>query len=298
MSREKSDILLESGTNEVEIFEFLVDGHRYGVNALKVRQVDVFDPKKIQEFPMMPAGVLGHILIRKEIIRVIDMRLILEMEKTARPARPIMLFCEFNRQVLGFIVDEIAGITRVNWSQVQSPSAILKTESITGVAVVGERKISMLDLESLIAPIAGIAVQEDVVSHVVIPPDFKILIADDSPVVRKKIVHHLQALKAHDIEVFENGALMLVRYMELNNSGEKVGLVLTDIEMPQLDGFACCKKIKNINSQQPVLIFSSLINEQIHRKCLEVGADAALNKEEFGKLDECISKFLSPAKAA
>lgn len=298
MSKEKLDILLESGTNEVEIFEFLVDGHRYGVNALKVRQVDVFDPKKIQEYPMMPQGVLGHILIRKEIIRVIDMRLILETEKTKRPVRPIMLFCEFNRQVLGFIVDEIAGITRVNWNQVQSPSAILKTESISGVAVVGDRKVSMLDLESLIAPIAGTSVEEEVVSSVTIPPNFKILMADDSPVVRKKIMHHLQALKAHDVEVFENGALMLVRYMELHNAGTQVGLVLTDIEMPQLDGFACCKKIKTINSKQPVLIFSSLINEQIYRKCIEVGADAALNKDEFSKLDESIAKLLPIVKAA
>jgi two-component system, chemotaxis family, chemotaxis protein CheV len=302
MSKVQAEILLESGTNEVEIFEFLVDGNSYGVNALKVRQVNVFQKEKVQEYPKMPEGMLGNVLIRNEIIRVIDTRMILGMERTPRPKRPIMLFCEFNRQVLAFVVDEIIGIARVNWNQFQSPSHILKTTSITGVAVIGDKKISMLDFESMVVSLFGIVETQDekgtIVDPVNFPAGFKILVADDSPVVRKKLNWILQNIGAQDVEVFENGALLMIRYMELHNAQEKVGLVISDIEMPQLDGLACCKKIKTINPGQPFLIVSSLINDQIYRKCKEVGADVALNKEELPKLRDIIAQFTEMQKAA
>lgn len=291
MNKHQNDILLESGTNEVEIFEFIVDGQRYGVNALKVRQVTQFQPEKLQELPMMPDGMIGNVLMRDEIIRVCDVRKILNMDRTPRPARSILLLSEFNRQVIGFVVDEIAGISRVNWQNVQSPPAVLKTSSITGVAVVQDRKISMLDFESLILSIFGMQDDSQDEKALSFPEGFKILVADDSPMIRKKINWMLTRINATDIEFFENGALLLERYKQLHAEGKPVGLIISDIEMPQLDGLACCKNVKMLNGKQPFLIFSSLINEQIERKCVEVGADLSLNKEEFVKLRDAIEGF-------
>lgn len=109
--------------------------------------------------------------------------------------------------------------------------------------------------------------------------------------IRKKIKWFLEKIEARDVEIFENGALLYKRFEELHASGVKVGLVMTDLEMPQVDGFACCKKIKSLDKTVPVLIFSSLINDQISRKCAEVGAELSLNKEEFSRLGQIIKGF-------
>lgn len=290
----QSEILLQSGTNEIEIFEFSMGNQRFGLNALKVRHVVQFDPGKINHLPMMPEGMLGTIVERDEVIKVIDLRKVLRIAPSANNKRAIMILTEFNRQVLGFIVDEILGIQRVGWEQVQSPSPILNTNSITGVAITGDREISMIDLESIVLTIFGIADNLDHESPLPFPVNFKILVADDSPMIRKKIKWLLNKVQAKDTEFFENGALLFNRFAELHASGHPPGLILTDLEMPQVDGFSCCKRIKAMDSNIPIVIFSSLINEQIARKCQEVGADLALNKEEFSVLSQIIKKFLVP----
>jgi len=296
MSTKQSEILTQSGTNEIEIFEFAVDGVRYGLNALKVKQVNQFQPDKIQQLPMMPEGMIGTMVLREEIIKIVDLRAALGLKRTPKASRSILLFSEFNRQVIGFVVDEIVGIQRVNWAQVQSPSALLNTTSITGVALVGDHEISMLDLESLMLQMFGSGDPLDGKTLEPLPADFKILVADDSPLIRKKIKWLLDKLQAQNVEMFENGALLFERFSDLHSKNQKIGLILTDIEMPQVDGFACCKKIKTMDSQVPVVIFSSLINDQINRKCTEVGANAALNKEDFAELSTVIASFATGEK--
>lgn len=288
----QSNILLQSGTNEIEIFEFTLGSQRFGLNALKIRHVVQYDPSKINQLPLMPEGMLGTIIERDEVIKVLDLRKVLKIQPNPNSKRAIMILSEFNRQVIGFIVDEILGIQRVGWEEIQSPNPILKTNSITGIAVTGEREISMLDLESIVLTIFGISDNLDHECPLPFPVDFKILVADDSPMIRKKIKWLLDKVQAKDTEFYENGGLLFNRFSELNKKGQKVGLILTDLEMPQVDGFTCCKRIKEIDKTVPIVIFSSLINDQIARKCQEVGADMALNKEEFAQLSQIIKKFL------
>jgi two-component system chemotaxis response regulator CheV len=285
MKNQQTEILLESGTNEVEIFEFRVNSHCYGVNALKVKQVLQYEPSKVHEMPMMPTGVKGNFLFRDQVIKILDVRSIFGMAPVDPKVRSILILCEFNHKILGFVVDEIVGIQRVNWSQVESPSPLLKTMTITGVALVNERKVAMLDLESMMVNLFGDPEENQEITYR-LPDHFKILVADDSPVIRKKMKWILEKMNCRDIELFENGLGLYNRFLELNNENQKIDLILTDIEMPQLDGFACCKKIKSLNPGIPVVIVSSLINDQIARKCKEVGADVAINKEEFSKLGE------------
>ncbi len=293
----QSNILLQSGTNEIEIFEFTMGSQRFGLNALKIRHVVQFDPGKINQLPLMPDGMLGTIIEREEVIKVLDLRKILKIQPNPNSKRSIMILSEFNRQVIGFVVDEILGIQRVDWGDVQSPSPILKTNAITGVAISGAREISMLDLESIVLTIFGISDNLDHESPLPFPVNFKILVADDSPMIRKKIKWLLDKVQAKDTEFYENGALLFKRFSDLHTKGEKVGLILTDLEMPQVDGFSCCKRIKELDKTVPVVIFSSLINDQIARKCQEVGADMALNKEEFAQLSQIIKKFLVPSSS-
>lgn len=287
----QSEILLQSGTNEIEIFEFLMGTQCFGLNALKIKHVAKFQPEQVHPLPMMPSGMLGTIVERDEVIKIIDLRKVLNIQTKSNSKREIMILAEFNRQVLGFVVDEILGIQRVGWENVQSPNAILNTNTITGIAIVGDREISMLDLESIVLSIFGISADINQEKPIGFPPNFKILVADDSLMIRKKIKWFLEKIEARDVEIFENGALLFKRFEDLHANGVKVGLVMTDLEMPQVDGFACCKKIKSLDKNVPVLIFSSLINDQISRKCEEVGAELSLNKEEFSKLGQIIKGF-------
>lgn len=299
MSRaSNSDILLESGTNEIEIFEFMVDGRSYGINALKVREAVQFNPKDLNLLPMMPEGMMGSLLFRDSVTKIIDLRAALRVNATAKGARPIILFCDFNRQLLGFVVDEIKGIYRVSWENVQSPSPVLATTAITGVAVIGDREVSMLDLESLVAAIFGMDHDKEEKKPLPAETPFKILVADDSPLFRKKLKYLLEQIKAKDYEIFENGAALYQRFSEAQAKNEKIGLVISDIEMPQVDGLSCCKKIKSLNPATPVIIISSLINEAIARKCKEVGADISINKQDFSQLGEMIEKFVPGATSA
>lgn len=288
---EPAEILLQTGTNEIEIFEFIVEKQRYGINALKVREVTQFYSEKVQRLPMMPRGMMGTVLLRDQVTKVVDLRAALDLSQKEQVSRPILLFCEFNRQVLGFVVDEIIGINRVSWSQVHSPSPIINSPAITGVAIVGNHEITMLDLESIIIAIYGFEKNGENKSSVAFPENFKILFAEDSPLFRRKISWLMEIMGSKDFEIFDNGAKLFERFQELHSKNQKIGLILTDIEMPQMDGFSCCKKIKAQSPELPVIIFSSLINDQIARKCKEVGANESLNKEEFSRLHEIIEKF-------
>lgn len=299
MKHASSEILTKSGTNEIEIFEFTIDGNVYGVNALKIREVTQYNPGKVTKIPQLPEGVVGTMLVREQIMNIVDLRTVLDLKRTKQPEKCILIFCEFNRQVLGFVVDEIKGISRVSWSAIQPPNKILNTSTVTGIAIVGDHQVAMLDLESLMYSLFGIGEIEVGSEGVQFPDDFKILLADDSPVFRKKINHLLVSMGAKDIEIFGNGEELVNRYTLLHKQGLNVGLVLSDIEMPQMDGFTCCKRIKEMNAATPVIIFSSLINVQIADKCKEVGANLSLNKEEFDRLGKIISdQILNIPRAA
>ncbi len=98
-------------------------------------------------------------------------------------------------------------------------------------------------------------------------------------------------MNAENYEIFENGAQLYDRFLELHQKNEPVHLVITDLEMPQVDGFSCCKKIKSLNTNVPIIILSSLINDQIARKCTEVGANESINKSDFDNLTDSIQKY-------
>lgn len=291
MSLSQTDILLESGTNEIEIFEFILNNQSYGINALKISEAVELKNMKINHVPNTDPAFLGTVLFRDTITRVIDLRIALNIPINTKNPRPILLFCEFNRTTIGFLVDDVKGIHRISWKNVQSPSQSLNSRAINGFAIIDNTNISMLDLESLILSLFGMNYPERRTDQFVVAEKFKILAADDSPLFRKKIVHSLKQMNAENFEIFENGAQLYDRFLELHQKNEPVHLVITDLEMPQVDGFSCCKKIKSLNKSVPIIILSSLINDQIARKCTEVGANESINKSDFDKLTDSVQKY-------
>ncbi len=291
MNGSQTDILLESGTNEIEIFEFILNDQSYGINALKISEAVEFKNLTVSKVPNTEDAFLGTALFRGAVTRVIDLRVALNIPIKANNPRPIILFCEFNRTTIGFLVDDVKGIHRISWKNVQSPSQSLNSRAIIGFAIIDDTNISMLDFESIILSLFGMNYPERRTDQITLAENFKILAADDSPLFRKKVVHSFKQISAQNYEIFENGAQLYDRFAELHAKNEPVHLVITDLEMPQMDGFSCCKKIKSLNSRVPIVILSSLINDQIARKCTEVGANESINKSDFDELTNVIKKY-------
>lgn len=288
----KSDILLEAGTNEVEIFEFNLGGQRYGVNVAKVNQIIQRDQVKITRADLPPPGVLGTITFRGKPTMTIDLRQILGIAgDPPDPSRALMLVTQFNEQIVAFAIDGAERIHRVSWKHFEPIGASFSQENpfVTGIIRLDDCLILILDLEyilTLINPKLGMSVSAKQLAHIeenYKPRDqIRILFAEDSSMIRKMVAEQLAQVGFTNLELVANGKEALDRislYAEqAAQNGQKVSdyldLILTDIEMPVMDGLTMCRAAKqDLKADAPIIVFSSLINEQMIRKCQSVGAD-------------------------
>lgn len=298
-----SEILLESGTNEVEFLEFTVGGEHYGVNVGKVCQALVWDEESLTELPGSPPEVLGTVYFRGKPISVIDLKRYLGMSDSSEPVdKPLLLVVEFNKITIGFIIDGIEGIERISWNEfvpVERAPILSNSSSITGTFTVGDRIILILDFEAMMAEIepntsvVRCSENMDAGSGALDREGLKILYCEDSPLVRKVTSKTLQEAGFKNIKICTTGAEGF-QYLCMN--ADEVDLILSDIEMPEMDGLAFCKKVKSdpALSKIPFIFFSSMINEQMERKCESVGADASLSKPDINEIVGAIEKLCSP----
>lgn len=322
--QENNDILLETGTNEVEIAEFEIFlndkenvPQQFGINVAKVREI-IKVPNYIT-IPSAEKNILGIFKLRDKIIPLIDLAGWLN-EKTANidVAKCYVIVTEFDKANFGFLIHNIRTIHRMSWSKVLPPMEIsnqIKNNCITGVVNFDDRIMMMIDFEKIVAdinPEVTLSVQEDkeIIDNLknTHGDTRKVLLAEDSGIVRDLLSGILEK-GGYEVVHVNNGKLAL-EYLEAfvseakkknQNVNDIVQLVITDIEMPQMDGHTLCRKIKedqNLKSL-PVVIFSSLIYDEIRKKGELIGADAQISKPEIGNLlnilDEVLNKKVSAA---
>lgn len=312
----KSDILLESGTNEVEIIEFFLGGQSFGVNVSKVREILTYNPASVTSVPEAYHSVMGMFILRDSTITLIDLASHLGVKHDATAAdHKVVMVCSFNDMVNGFLVDGISQIHRCSWeSIIPLPHYIAVCRpSITSSVTINKKTILLVDLEHILADIYP---QTKMVYHEeedkLRPVNMeerkhdreakKIILAEDSPIVRAKVVKITMDVGYTNVTAFDNGreAYELVeQYAQQAKNANRpitdfVDVVLTDIEMPQMDGLTVCRKIKqDLNlTGLPVIVFSSLINEQMIHKCRSVGADTWCNKLEIADLVHTLDNIL------
>lgn len=304
-------ILLETGTNEVEILEFFLGGQSYGINVSKILQIITYDQEFFTATPESPESMPGVLLWRGETIPFIDLYLALSIEQRMEVARPIVLVTEFNNLICCFLIDGVNRIHRISWDKLDSMDPFLDQFSsrVTGSVHVDDKDVLMVDFEYLVAELFpetklgygdAFVMPEDVTEEMRATKN--IILAEDSPFIRHSIIELLKKAGYSATTEFENGllahdhlfALKKQAATESKTISEFVDLVISDIEMPQLDGLTLCKRLKNDPeyAKTPVIIFSSLINEQMAFKCKEVGADANITKPQMGILVETIDKLL------
>lgn len=288
-----TEILLESGTNEIEIMEFTVYDELYGINVAKVREIMMTD--KIKPVPHSHDAVEGIFKPRDIMLTVVDLPYYLTGRTTEPQPKDLFMVTNFNQMHIAFRVHTVVGIQRISWEDIKKPDKTLNggEEGLaTGIAQCGKELITILDFEKIVADIApetGIQLDEVESFAGRNRSEYSIVLAEDSVLLSRMIETALTKSGYSQIHKFNNGQEAWNYLSQVRNEDvldDKVSLIITDIEMPQMDGHRLTKLVKEDDRLKkiPLIIFSSLINPEMEIKGRELGADEQLSKPEIGHL--------------
>lgn len=288
----ESNILLESGTNELEVLEFTVGEQSFGINIAKVTEIMNYTP--VTPVPDAPPEFEGVFTPRDTVISVVDLHKVLKRESND-VEHDLLIVCHFNQMDVGFHVTSVKGIQRISWEDIQKPPAISgdgTTNIATGIAKLKDHIILVLDFEKIVSDLNRSAVLDKTgMTRATGNLDEKhIVIAEDSPFLNTLIVNTLNEAGYKNVVHFDNGRDAwdyISGHKELGGTmTEHISCLISDIEMPQMDGHHLTKLIKEDSELSciPVYLFSSLINDQMRKKGEAVGADAQFSKPQIGAL--------------
>lgn len=297
----ETGILLESGTNELEILEFKVGTNYYGINVAKIREILPYQtPTPI---PNSDPRIEGIFMPRDEIISIINLSRVMSMPQTGAAQTDMFIVTNFNNLNTAFHVQSVEGIHRVSWTDIIKPDSTINAAGVgmaTGIIRIEGKLIIILDFEKIVAeinPESGLKISD--VDHMADRSrnTSPILIAEDSPLLSKMLVDCLHRAGFTNITTTDNGQECWETMQGYKANGtleQDVACVITDIEMPQMDGHRLTKLIKTDDTMKkvPVIIFSSLINDEMRRKGESLGADKQLSKPEIGQLVGAIDEIL------
>lgn len=284
-------ILLENGTNELEVLEFVLDGNAYGINVAKIKEIISYQP--VTPVPNAHPSIEGIFMPRDIMITAIDLKNCLQRGVSKEGG--LFIITNFNKLDIAFHVDAVRGIHRVSWENIIKPGATVSSaeESIsTGIVKVDDRLIIILDFEKIVTdinPETGLKTSEITEMGDRSRNDVPILIAEDSVLLNRLIVDSLKQAGYVNLIHTCNGQEAYDVIIDCKNKGtlkQNVQCIITDIEMPIMDGHRLTKLVKDDDDTKdiPVIIFSSLVNDEMRRKGEALGADAQLSKPEIGNL--------------
>ena len=294
-----SKILLENGTNELEVLEFTLGGNSYGINVAKIREIITY--QQVTPVPNAHPSIEGIFMPRDTMITAIDLKNCLQMGTAT--AGGLFIVTNFNKLDIAFHVDSVVGIHRVSWTDIIRPDATVtnKADGVsTGIIKVNGKLIIILDFEKIVTdinPETGLKITEIEELGYRDRYDVPILIAEDSALLNKLIVESLRQAGYENLIHTENGQEAYDVICQCKAEGtlkEKVQCIITDIEMPLMDGHRLTKLVKEdeVTRDIPVIIFSSLVNEDMARKGQALGADAQLSKPEIGNLVKILDSLV------
>lgn len=309
-----NNILLDSASNELEIIEFYIDEMQgneqyrgfYGINVAKVLEII-----RIPPITAMPNkhhdAVLGTFNLRGQVLPLVNLGGWLDKNMPESPNNKVLV-CEFSGIVTAFVVSGVNHIHRLTWSQVEPPDNYLQAfsaDSVTGVVRIDNRILFLLDMEQIIGSMTSSGSHEEILNKVDTEDQFgvghKVFVVDDSQSVRRLISKILEKV-GFEVEVRNTGkeawdALQAYRD-RVNNEGvplaSLVEVVVSDIEMPEMDGHTLLKNIKgdSVLQKLPVVLFSSHITEALRKKGQQFGADDQVGKPDLPTLTKRIRAFI------
>ena len=256
----KQEILLESGTNEMELLTFLLGDQPFGLNVAKVESIEQFDSSLVSKIPQAPAALLGMLLYRDRTIPLIDLSAALDMQRTTGSERQIVIVTEFNDVVCGFKVDGVKRINRLSWDAFIPVGDFIgnSSESIIGSVTIDESEVLVVDLEHILAEIIPAMSIEEPTDQMLMAENrpsresMRIMFAEDSKTIRHSLVRILKNSGFSNVKAFANGKDAYDALSAIIDKAELKGprpdglphVIISDIEMPKMDGLTLCRKIK------------------------------------------------------
>lgn len=297
----ETNILLENGTNELEVLEFTVGSNHYGINVAKIREILPY--QAVTPMPNAHPSIEGIFMPRDVMISVINLPKELGLPENPTYQNDMMIVTNFNKLNIAFHVHSVIGIHRVSWRDIIKPDQTINTSErsvSTGIIKINEKLIVILDFESIvscISPETGLKISEIDALGVRERNESPILISEDSALLSKLITDSLHKAGYTNVIKTDNGQEAWDKLEELKSNGtvlDTVKCIITDIEMPVMDGHHLTKLVKtdDVLKKIPLVIFSSLVNEEMRIKGLSLGADAQLSKPEIGNLVRTIDKLI------
>jgi two-component system chemotaxis response regulator CheV len=293
-------ILTDVGTNELEVVEFYLDERPHAINVSKVREI--IRPQTAMPLPESHACVLGVFRNREDVIPLVDLGKWLECRGDPDPRLAKIIVAEFNRIRVGFLVHGVNRIHRVSWEDLEAPApgSMAESRSALGFIRLGkgtqeeERIVFLLDFERIVAELGGnnatvpTAPREDAAER---RSGCTVLIAEDSGLIRSVLIRELEK-GGYSVIVATNGQ----EAWDQLDTGAQVGAVISDIEMPLMDGHHLTRRIKEDDRFRgiPVVLYSSMIYEEMRVKGESVGADAQICKPDLPNLLSTLDGLTSP----
>lgn len=300
-----------AGTNKLEILLFTLGrenlsgrNETFGINVFKVREV--MRAPVITRAPEMPAAVEGMVSLRGSLVPVVDLA---KFAGTATEcSNKVMIVTEYNGHTQGFLVEAVDTILRLDWSVMKVPPAMLTHKTgglVTAVTELDDgRLVMMMDVEKVLAETAGL--DDDSISYRSIMPlgitNRTVLFADDSSIARKQIEKTLAAMDVRHIGT-NNGRQAWEELQRIAQCAadcgkpvsELVQLVLTDVEMPEMDGYMLTRRVKKDPrfTGIPVIMHSSLSGRSNQQLGISVGVDEYVSKFEPQHLASTLTRLLA-----
>lgn len=291
-SGDKKGILLETGTNEFEIVEFSIGQVNYGINVAKVREVITRTP--VTTMPQAHPYVDGLFTLRGKAIPLVNLPRCLNVQTNAEPKNIIVT--EINNYNIGFLVENVSRIHRISWKDMEPAPEVGDQSRVVGIIKMEDRIVLLLDFETIIAEINP-EVNAKLTTYEEATEDIKtkragvhVVVAEDSPMLRDLLVTTLHESGYRFVRDFGNGQDAWEYLQELSKREGKiedhVSIIISDIEMPKMDGHRLLKLVRADNrlGNVPLVLFSSLISDEMRIKGEELGASGQIAKPEINQL--------------
>lgn len=311
---DQDNILLDAASNELEIIEFYIDeiseddkpyrGY-YGMNVAKV--LEIIRRPEVTGIPSNHhSAVLGTFNLRGRVLPLVDLATWLGKTRVETDSLKVIV-SEFSGVVTAFLVSGVNHIHRLTWSRIEAPEQYLQSfsnHSITGVVRINERILFILDMEQMIASMTPGQDPEEMEKQNTLPSNYgqgcKVLVVDDSMAIRKLISSILvkagfEVMNASTgLEAFD----MLQKIKQEAQGGvisDYIDLVISDIEMPQMDGHTLLKRVREdpVLNKLPMVLFSSHITEALRQKGQELKADDQVSKPDLPTLTKRVRALIS-----
>lgn len=298
------EILLESGTNELEVLVFDVADYTFGINVAKVREV--LPAAQITALPRAHRSIRGVFKLRNRVIPCVSLLEHLGIASSRENPESTMILTDLNQQETAFLVDGVERIHRLSWEHILPVPGLeaLSRTPVTALARCDQRLILMLDFEMILDDVTNQYFRTDEVANPLglARESLRLLLAEDSPTVREAIGTTLRASGYTNLQFFENGAdawQWIEERFRAAGRVEDVGdLLIADVEMPRVDGLHLTKRIKEHPELRriPVLLYSSIVTPDNRKKGDAVGADAQVAKPELTEVVRLADELISNAK--